>query len=115
MNPMHEVPGSALPGPAIETSGLTKCYGKVSALTDCTISVPEGRITALIGPNGAGKTTLLRVLAGLSRPTAGQAMVNGPPRARIRPSWPAIPASWPRTSRCTAHCRPRITSTWART
>ena len=77
MIPMHEVPGSALPGPAIETSGLTKCYGKVSALTDCTVSVPEGRITALIGPNGAGKTTLLRLLAGLSRPTAGQAMVNG--------------------------------------
>jgi ABC-2 type transport system ATP-binding protein len=78
MIPMQEVPGSALPGPeAIETSGLTKCYGKVSALTDCTVSVPEGRITALIGPNGAGKTTLLRLLAGLSRPTAGQVTVNG--------------------------------------
>src|SRR5487761_674724 len=63
---------------AIDTSGMTKCYGKVSALTDCTVSVPEGRITALIGPNGAGKTTLLRLLAGLSRPTAGPAMVNGP-------------------------------------
>src|SRR5260370_32814731 len=78
MNPMQEVPGHALPGPAaIESSGLTKCYGKVSALTDCMISVPEGRITALIGPNGAGKTTLLRLLAGLSRPTAGQVTVNG--------------------------------------
>jgi len=62
---------------AIETSGLTKRYRKVTALTDCTISVPEGRISALIGPNGAGKTTLLRLLAGLSRPSAGQAMVNG--------------------------------------
>src|SRR5260370_15011619 len=78
MNPMQEVPGHALPGPtAIDSSGLTKCYGKVSALTDCTISVPEGRITALIGPNGAGKTTLLRLLAGLARPTAGQVTVNG--------------------------------------
>jgi ABC-2 type transport system ATP-binding protein len=53
----------------------------VTALTDCTITVPEGRICALIGPNGAGKTTLLRMLAGLARPTAGEATVNGiPPR-----------------------------------
>jgi ABC-2 type transport system ATP-binding protein len=63
--------------PAISTDGLTKYYGKVRALTDCTINVPEGRISALIGPNGAGKTTLLRLLAGLSRPTAGEATVNG--------------------------------------
>jgi ABC-2 type transport system ATP-binding protein len=54
----------------IETSGLTKRYRRVTALSDCTISVPEGRISALVGPNGAGKTTLLRLLAGL---TAGQA------------------------------------------
>jgi ABC-2 type transport system ATP-binding protein len=63
--------------PALATAALTKCYGKVSALRNCTISVPEGRICALIGPNGAGKTTLLRLLAGLARPTAGQVTVNG--------------------------------------
>ena len=62
---------------AIQTSGLTKRYRKVTALNDCTITIPEGRISALIGPNGAGKTTLLRLLAGLSRPSAGQAIVNG--------------------------------------
>ena len=62
---------------AIETSGLTKRYRKVIALNDCTVTVPEGRISALVGPNGAGKTTLLRLLAGLSRPTAGRATVNG--------------------------------------
>ena len=78
MTAMKAVPDRALPGAgAVVTSGLTKCYGKVRALTDCTISVPEGRISALIGPNGAGKTTLLRLLAGLSRPTAGQVTVNG--------------------------------------
>jgi ABC-2 type transport system ATP-binding protein len=65
----------------IETSGLTKRYRRVTALSDCTISVPEGRISALVGPNGAGKTTLLRLLAGLAAPTAGRiAVLGGPPR-----------------------------------
>jgi ABC-2 type transport system ATP-binding protein len=63
--------------PAIKTRGLAKRYRRVSALSDCTITVPEGTITALIGPNGAGKTTLLRLLAGLAQPTAGEAAVLG--------------------------------------
>jgi ABC-2 type transport system ATP-binding protein len=61
----------------IETHGLSKRYRRVTALRDCSITVPEGRISALVGPNGAGKTTLLRMLAGLSRPTAGTAAVLG--------------------------------------
>jgi len=61
----------------IETSGLSKRYRRVTALSDCTISVPEGRISALVGPNGAGKTTLLRLLTGLAAPTAGRAVVLG--------------------------------------
>jgi ABC-2 type transport system ATP-binding protein len=61
----------------IETSGLTKRYRRVTALSDCTISVPEGRISVLVGPNGAGKTTLLRLLTGLAAPTAGRAVVLG--------------------------------------
>jgi ABC-2 type transport system ATP-binding protein len=63
--------------PVIETTGLTKRYRQVTALADCTVSVPEGRISALVGPNGAGKTTLLRLLAGLAAPTAGRATVLG--------------------------------------
>jgi len=61
----------------IETSGLTKRYRRVTALSDCTVSVPQGRISALVGSNGAGKTTLLRLLAGLAAPTAGRAVVLG--------------------------------------
>ena len=63
--------------PAVETQGLTKRYRRVTALSDCSITVPEGRISALVGPNGAGKTTLLRMLAGLSKPTGGTASVLG--------------------------------------
>ena len=63
--------------PAIQTRGLAKRYRRVSALSDCTITVPEGTISALIGPNGAGKTTLLRLLAGLAQPTAGEVAVLG--------------------------------------
>jgi ABC-2 type transport system ATP-binding protein len=69
-----DAPGARL---AIETRGLTKRYRRVTALSDCSISVPAGRISALVGPNGAGKTTLLRMLAGLARPTSGTAAVLG--------------------------------------
>jgi len=62
---------------AIETHELSKRYRRVSALTECTVTVPEGRVSALVGPNGAGKTTLLRILAGLASPTGGTAAVLG--------------------------------------
>ena len=62
---------------AIETSRLAKRFRKVVALSDCSIDVPEGRISALVGPNGAGKTTLLRLLSGLASPSSGDAIVLG--------------------------------------
>src|ERR1700735_238040 len=66
---------------AIETHELSKRYRRVSALTECTVTVPEGRFPALVGPNGAGKTTLLRLLAGLASPTGGTASgLGGAPR-----------------------------------
>jgi ABC-2 type transport system ATP-binding protein len=68
--------GPAAP-PAIETRALTKRYRRVTALSDCSVTVPEGRICALIGPNGAGKSTLLRLLAGLAGPTSGSVAILG--------------------------------------
>jgi ABC-2 type transport system ATP-binding protein len=62
---------------AIETNDLTKRFRSVWALQNCTVAVPEGRVSGLVGANGAGKTTLMRLLAGLSRPTSGRLAVNG--------------------------------------
>jgi ABC-2 type transport system ATP-binding protein len=62
--------------------GLGKRYGRRWALSDCTLSVPAGRIVGLVGPNGAGKTTLLRLAVGLLAPTTGTlAVLGGRPAA----------------------------------
>jgi ABC-2 type transport system ATP-binding protein len=61
--------------PPLETSHLSKRYGRTWALQDCTLALPAGRVAALVGPNGAGKTTLLHLSAGLLEPTAGTVRV----------------------------------------
>jgi len=61
----------------VETESLTKRFRRRTALLECSLSVPRGRVVALVGPNGSGKTTLLRLLAGLSRPTEGRISVFG--------------------------------------
>jgi ABC-2 type transport system ATP-binding protein len=59
----------------LETSHLSKRYGRIWALQDCTLALPAGRVAALVGPNGAGKTTLLHLCAGLLKPTAGSVRI----------------------------------------
>ena len=61
----------------IETFGLTKKYGKITAVDNLNISIEEGEIFGLLGPNGAGKTTIIKMLATLLEPTSGTATVNG--------------------------------------
>ena len=67
------------PAPPLEVRGLTKRFGQTTAVEDLTFAIPQGRITGFLGPNGAGKTTTLRILLGLVRQSAGQALVNGVP------------------------------------
>jgi ABC-2 type transport system ATP-binding protein len=61
----------------LETTHLSKRYGRTWALQDCTLTLPTGRVAALVGPNGAGKTTLLHLSAGLLEPTSGSVEVFG--------------------------------------
>ena len=62
---------------AVRTTDLGKRYGGQWALRECSIAIPAGRVCGLVGANGAGKTTLLQLLAGLSRPSSGTALVAG--------------------------------------
>ena len=68
---------------AIETVGLTKRYGSVTAVDDLSFSVRDGAVTGFLGPNGAGKTTTLRMILALARPSAGHATVLGRPYAEL--------------------------------
>jgi len=61
----------------VETNLLTKRYGDMAALRDCTFALPAGEVLGLLGPNGAGKTTLLRLLMGFLRPSSGSASIDG--------------------------------------
>jgi branched-chain amino acid transport system ATP-binding protein len=56
---------------------LQVAYGKVQALWDVTLAVPDGEIVALVGANGAGKTTLLKTVSGLLRRQSGSITYDG--------------------------------------
>ena len=63
--------------PIIETTRLTKRYGRRGGIEAVDLSVSEGQICGFLGPNGSGKTTAIRVLVGLLRPGSGVARVFG--------------------------------------
>ena len=63
--------------PAIRLRGLGRDFGERPAIAALDLELGVGRTLAVLGPNGSGKTTLLRILAGLLRPSAGEARVLG--------------------------------------
>jgi spermidine/putrescine transport system ATP-binding protein len=80
---------SALPGPTMTTTetqpagngdlrlvGVTKRFGRFTAVDDLDLTVPQGSFFALLGPSGCGKTTTLRMVAGLEQPTEGQVLLG---------------------------------------
>jgi ABC-2 type transport system ATP-binding protein len=69
----------------VETQGLTKKFGRLEAVEDLDLRVPEGSVFALIGSNGAGKTTVIRLLMNILRADRGQANVLGTPSNQLGP------------------------------
>ena len=85
----QEAAGQARSG-LLNIQGVSKHFGGVKAVDDCSLSIAAGTITALIGPNGAGKSTLMNLIGGLYRPDNGQILFDGadvtalPPHLRAR-------------------------------
>jgi ABC-2 type transport system ATP-binding protein len=87
----------------VRVTGLTKHYGRVTAIRDASFSIHMGEILGLVGPNGAGKTTLLECLAGVQPADAGTVAFPGGGTSRqenlfyvpdgIAP-WPEQPVRW---------------------
>ncbi len=63
----------------MEFRHITSGYPGRTVLSDVSLTVPRGKITALIGPNGCGKSTLLNTAGGLIKPSAGEILLDGRP------------------------------------
>jgi lantibiotic transport system ATP-binding protein len=72
----------------IQTQGLTRKFGNLTAVDDLSLSVPDGSVFGFLGPNGAGKTTTIRMILGLIKPHRGSTSLFG--RAALKPSPSAL-------------------------
>jgi sulfate transport system ATP-binding protein len=70
---------------AIEVRGVNKSFGSTPVLSDVSVDVRSGALTALLGPSGGGKSTLLRVIAGLEQPDSGTVRISGVDATRLSP------------------------------
>jgi sulfate transport system ATP-binding protein len=70
---------------AIEVRDVTKSFGATPVLSDVSVDVRSGSLTALLGPSGGGKSTLLRVIAGLEQPDSGTVRIAGVDATRLSP------------------------------
>jgi sulfate/thiosulfate transport system ATP-binding protein len=70
---------------AISVRNVSKRFGSFAALTDVSVDIPSGTLTALLGPSGGGKSTLLRIIAGLEHPDSGTVEIEGEDSTRLPP------------------------------
>lgn len=70
----------------LEVEQVSRSFGGLVALRDCSLSVEEGEVAGLIGPNGSGKTTLFNVITGYVRPDAGTVRLHGKDVTGARPA-----------------------------
>ena len=69
----------------IDVRGVSKHFGGLAAVSNCSLQVERGSVTGLIGPNGAGKTTLFNIVAGTLEPTKGQIIFDGQDVTGLKP------------------------------
>ncbi len=62
--------------PGVATASLTKRFGRVVAVDDISMDIPDGKFTTLLGPSGCGKTTTLRLIGGFEKPDKGQVKIG---------------------------------------
>jgi len=65
--------------PLLEVKNLSRYFGAVRALDDCSLSIHAGEVVALAGDNGAGKTTMIKAISGVYPPSSGQILIKGKP------------------------------------
>jgi len=61
----------------LQVDGLSKYFGGLAAVSNCSIKIKKGSITGVIGPNGSGKTTLFNLIAGNLKPSEGKVHLYG--------------------------------------
>jgi branched-chain amino acid transport system ATP-binding protein len=66
-----------MPDPLLRVQGVSRSFGGLKAVSDVSLDVPEGSLSALIGPNGAGKTTLFALMSGFLKPDQGRVTFGG--------------------------------------
>lgn len=70
------------PAAPLRAAGLTKRFGRLTAVADLDLELSPGTVTGFLGPNGAGKSTTLRMVVGLTTPTAGAVTLFGKPASQ---------------------------------
>ena len=60
----------------LQIDNLSKYFGGLAAVADCSLKIKKGTITGIIGPNGSGKTTLFNLIAGNLKPNKGKVLFN---------------------------------------
>src|SRR5690606_858140 len=69
----------------VQLEGVSKRFGGIVAVDDCTLTVPEGVVSGLVGPNGSGKSTLFNMIAGVIKPERGRIFFAGRRIDGLRP------------------------------
>ena len=74
---LSDIDAASKQSPILTLEGITKTFPGVKALSEVSLSLHPGQVTALVGENGAGKSTVVKILTGIYQPNAGHILVDG--------------------------------------